>query len=190
MRVVKAGDVTVVRDARVADRTADLAAEAERQQALAAAYAAGFDDGLRRAVAQGSEAAPRGAAALEALLAQVSRVHAEEVAATGRTVLSAAVDVARWVLRHELSDSTRSLLLRLQESADALLPSPHTRVLVSAADADTVRGWAEQQRSTTVVVDPSLAPGDASVETDAGSIDVSIAAALRIACEALDVDVP
>ncbi len=190
MRVLKANDVVGVRDTRVADRTAEVEAEAERQQALAAAYAAGFDEGVRRAVAQGAEAGPRGAAALEALLAEVSRLHAEEVAATGRTVLTAAVEVAQWVLRHELSGSTRSLLARLEESASALLPSPGTRVLVHPDDADAVRAWAATRSTTTVVVDPSLAPGDAAVETDAGSIDVSIGAALRIACEALDVEVP
>lgn len=190
MRVVKAGNVPQVRDAQAVQRTAELAAEAERQEALAAAYAAGFDDGVRRAVAQGAEAAPRGAAALEALLAQVARMHAEEVTATGRAVLTAAVDVAQWVLRHEVSQSSRSLLARLEESASALLPAAGTRVLVSAADAGAVRDWAATRSGTTVVVDPALAPGDASVETDAGSIDVSVAAALRIAREALDVDQP
>ena len=187
MKVLKAGDVAGVRATLVADRTAALAAEAERQQELAAAYASGFDDGVRRAVAQGAEAAPRGAAALEALLEQVARLHAEEVTATGRAVLTAAVDVAQWVLRHEVSAGSRSLLARLEESASALLPAPTTRVLVNAADADAVRDWAAGRPGTTVVVDPALAPGDASVETDAGSIDVSVAAALRIAREALDV---
>lgn len=187
MRVLKAGDVAGVRVSEAAVRTAQLQAEAERQQALADAYAAGFDDGVRRAVAQGADAAPRGAAALEALLAQVQRLHAEEVTASGRAVLAAAVDVAEWVLRSEVSESSRSLLARLEQSASALLPSPTTRVLVSAADADAVREWAGRRNGVEVVVDPSLAQGDAGVETDAGSVDVSVAAALRIACEALDV---
>lgn len=189
MRVVKAGAVVGLRDDGAAGRAAALAAEAERQQALAAAYAAGFDDGVRRAVAQGAEAAPRGAAALEALLAQVSRLHAEEVAATGRTLLTAAVDVAQWVLRHEVSASSRSLLARLEEGATALLPAPGTRVLVSPHDAAAVREWAQRRSGMTVVVDETLQPGDAGVETDAGSVDVSVAAALRIAAEGLAVPV-
>jgi flagellar assembly protein FliH len=193
VRVLKAGDVRAVQAVQVdaaAARAAELAAEAERQESLAAAYAAGFDDGVKRAVDLGAEAAPRGAAALEALLAEVSRLHAEEVAATGRAVLSAAVDVARWVLRGEVSESSRSLLARLDESAGALLPSPTTRVLVSPADEAAVTGWAAGRPAVQVVVDPSLPPGDASVETDAGNLDVSVAAALRIAAEALDVEEP
>ncbi len=190
MRVVKAGSVAGLRDAQAQQRTAELSAEAERQEAIAVAYAAGVEEGVRRSVARGADAAPRGAAALEALLEQVARVHAEEVAATGRTLLSAAVDIAQWVLRHEVSESSRSLLARLQESAGALLPSPGTRVLVAAEDAAPVREWAATRPTTTVVVDAALSPGDASVETDAGSIDVSIAAALRIAREALDLTDP
>jgi flagellar biosynthesis/type III secretory pathway protein FliH len=191
VRVLKAGDVRAVQAVQVdaaAARAAELAAEADRQEALAAAYAAGFDDGVKRAIDLGAEAAPRGAAALETLLAEVTRLHAEEVAATSRAVLSAALDVARWVLRGEVQDSTRSLLARLDESAGALLPSPTTRVLVSAADEEAVTAWAAGRSAVTVVVDPALPPGDASVETDAGNLDVSVAAALRIAAEALDVE--
>lgn len=188
MRVLRAGDVPGVRADATAARAAQLAAETERQEALAAAYAAGFDDGVQRAVALGAEATPRGAAALEALLAQVSRVHAEEIGAAGRAVLSAAVDVAEWVLRHELGAGSRSLLARLEQSATALLPSPTTRVLVNAADAEAVAGWAAGRAGVVVVVDPSLPPGDASVETDAGNLDVSVGAALRIAAETLDVE--
>ncbi len=187
MRVLKAGDVAGVRVSDAALRTAQLQAEAERQQALADAYAAGFDDGVRRAVAQGADAAPRGAAALEALLDEVRRLHAEQVAATGRAVLSAAVDVAAWVLRAEVSEGSRALLARLEQSATALLPSPTTRVLVHPDDAEAVRGWAASRSGVEVVVDPAVARGDAAVETDAGSIDVSVAAALRLAREALDV---
>ena len=185
MRVLKAGDVVGVRDDVTAGRTAALAEESQRQEGLAAAYAAGFDDGVRRAVDQGAEAAPRGAAALEALLVQVSRLHAEEVTATGRTVLAAAVDVAQWVLRHELSQSSRSLLARLEEGAAALLPAPGTRVLVNPQDAAAVRDWAARRNGVTVFVDDSLQPGDAGVENDAGHVDVSVAAALRIAAEGL-----
>jgi flagellar biosynthesis/type III secretory pathway protein FliH len=188
VRVRKAEDVQGVRGQAVAAREGLLRAEAERQEALATAYAAGFDDGVARATALGAEASPRGAAALETLLAEVSRLHAEEVAVAGRTVLQTALEVARWVLRDEVRAGTHSLLARLEQSATELLPSPTTRVLVSAADAEAVRGWADGRPGVQVVVDPQLAPGDAAVETDAGNLDVSIAAALRIAAEALDVD--
>ena len=104
-------------------------------------------------------------------------------------MLAAALDVAEWVLRHELARDSRSLLTRLGEAAASLLPSPTTRVGVSAADAAAVRAWsvprAAASRCTST---PALAPGDATLDTDAGSVDVSVAAALRIAAETLGVD--
>lgn len=188
MRLLKAGDVEGVRADAAADRAAVLARETERQAEVAAAYASGFDDGMRRALASGAEAAPRGAAALEALLRTVEQQHAGQVQATSRTVLAAAVDIARWVLRAEVAESSRGLLARLEQSAAALLPSPTTRVRVSAGDADAVREWAARRTGVEVVVDATLPPGDAAVETDAGSIDVSVAAALRLAADSLGLD--
>src|SRR6185369_4156339 len=66
-RVLKAEAVHGVHQ-RAHDRVvAELAEEQERQGALAAAYASGFDDGRAAAVREGAGAAPRAAAALEHL---------------------------------------------------------------------------------------------------------------------------
>ncbi|MCW2666683.1 MAG: Flagellar assembly protein FliH [Frankiales bacterium] len=187
-RVLKASDVHALRRDEEQERRALLVAESTRQDMLAEAYAAGFDAGRAQAVADGADAAVRGAAALEELVGHARRLHAEEVSMASRAALAAAMDVAEWVLRHELSTSSRSLLARLEAGAQSLLPSPTTRVLVSPADADAVRGWATRKNGVQVVVDETLQPGNAGVETDAGSVDVTIAAALRIAAETLGVD--
>jgi hypothetical protein len=50
-----------------------------------------------------------------------------------------------------------------------------------------VRGWAARH-DVDVVVDASLEPGDATYDNGAGSAEVTVAAALRIAAEALGVD--
>jgi flagellar biosynthesis/type III secretory pathway protein FliH len=186
--VVKARDVRA--GSALADRelAARVRAEQERQDAVAEAFAAGHAAGREAALAEGAGAAVRGAAALEALVAAAQRLHAHEVDASSRAVLASALDLAEWVLRHELPASSRSLLARLGEAAHALLPSATTRVLVSPVDADAVRGWAAGRSGVEVVVDPALAAGDASLDTDAGSVDVSVAAALRIAAETLGVD--
>ncbi len=191
-RVVKAGDVRAVHR-----REVDAAAVAEEQRAtlesaVAAAwsegYAQGATEGRRAALAEGVAATTRGAATLDGLLAAVRSAHVEEVSASSRAVLAAALDVTEWVLRHELARDSRSLLTRLGEAAAALLPSPTTRILVSAADEAAVRGWAAGRAGVEVHVDPALSPGDASLDTDAGSVEVSVAAALRIAAETLGVD--
>lgn len=185
---LKARDVVAERTSGDAQRTAALVAEKARQDALAAAFAAGFDAGRAAALEDGSGAALRASTALEALVAQVTRLHAEEVDASSRAVLACALDLAEWVLRHELPASSRSLLARLGEASQALLPSPTTRIVVARCDAQAVRGWAAGRAGVEVVVDDALAPGDAAVDTEAGSVDVSVAAALRIAAETLGVD--
>ena len=69
----------------------------------------------------------------------------------------------------------------------ALLPSPRARCVVSSYDESAVRAWSGA-RDLDVVVDPALAPGDAHFDNGTGSVEVTVAAALRIAAEALGVD--
>lgn len=187
-RVVKASRVVAVAQDREAGLAVELARAEERQVVAAAAYSQGYDDGLARAESDGVDASLRGAAALERLVLAALQGHAEITAATSRAVLAAAIDIAEWVLRHELPQDTRSLLARLDEAATSLLPSPSVRVRVSPADASAVQGWATHHRGVEVLVDGDLRPGDAVYDTDAGSVDVSVAAALRIAAEGLGVD--
>lgn len=176
--------------ARENERTAGLAvlqAEKDRQDAIAAAYAAGLDAGRASALAESAAAAPRIAEALEQL-AQASRLHqTEAVDTTSRAVLASAIDIAEWILRHELPNDSRSLIARLGEAASALLPAPTARVVVGPADEPAVREWA-QLRGVDLVVDPALAPGDARYDNGTGTVEVTVAAALRIAAEALGVD--
>jgi len=161
---VKAGDVVAVCRKEQAVALAQLELEQARDEAAAVAFRQGFAAGRTQAMAQGAGAELRAAEALEALVAAATHRHAEEVSATSRAVLAAALDVAEWILRHELPADSRSLLTRL------------------------VRPWAARRRGVEVVVDPALAPGDATFDTDAGSVEVSVAAALRIAAETLGID--
>lgn len=188
VRVLKAASVAAVREQRVrADRdTADR--EREHQAAVMAAYARGVEEGIARAERDGAGGDLRGAEALERLCDAVDAAHLTETARTSRAVLAASLDIAEWILRHELPHDTRSVLARLDEAARALLPSVDVRVRVAPSDEAAVRCWAADRRGVQVVVDPALAPGDAEYDTDAGSVDVSVAAALRIAAEALGVD--
>lgn len=184
---LKAGDVQAVRTESAVRSTAALLEEQERQDAIAGAYARGLDDGRAEALAAGADAGPRVAAALEQLARTGALQRTEAVDATSRAVIASAVDIAEWVLRHELSDDSRSILARLSEASTALLPSTRTRAVVSPADEPTVRAWCEAH-DIDIAVDASLAPGDARFDNGTGSVDVTVAAALRIAAEALGVD--
>ncbi|MGZ6827368.1 MAG: hypothetical protein ACXVGH_11285, partial [Mycobacteriales bacterium] len=128
---LKAGDVRGVRDEAAARLTAALAEERQRQDAVAAAYAAGLDDGRAAARAEGADAGPRIAAALEQLARTAAAQQTAAVDASSRAVLATAVDIAEWVLRHELAADSRSLLARLADAASALLPSATSRATVS-----------------------------------------------------------
>jgi len=186
-RVLKAGDVLGVRQDASARVAAELAQEQERQDALAAAYSAGMDDGRAAAEREALGAGPRAATALERLVSLASAQQHEVADTTSRAVLAAAIDIAEWVLRHELSITSKSLLERLNASAQALLPSMQSKVHVSPHDELVVRGWAIAHE-VEVIVDDTLAPGDARFDSGAGSVDVTVNAALRIAAEALGID--
>lgn len=192
LRVVRAGDVVAVRrDEQTAlARAAEMIAEQERarEEAYAEGRAAGLAEARSGLLAQQVAVSERAVSALGQVVALAERTHHEEVQATSRAVLAAALDIAEWVLRSELPASGRSLLSRLEAAAEALLPSLTTRVVVSAADEEAVRAWAVRRRGVEVLVDPALAPGDATYETDAGSVDVTLAAALRVAARTLGVD--
>jgi flagellar biosynthesis/type III secretory pathway protein FliH len=186
-RVLKADRVVPL--SRAADERDLAAGEAERahQAALEASFAAGYAEGRAAAEREGVDAAPRAARALEHLAQHAAAEHAAGVEATSRAILAAAVDVAEWVLRHELSLPGRSIIERLTLAAQSLIPSSSARVTVAPQDADIVRGWA-QRHQVQVVVDEGLRPGDARYESGGGSVDVTMAAALRVAAEALGTD--
>jgi flagellar biosynthesis/type III secretory pathway protein FliH len=186
-RVLKADRVVGVKEEAHARVAAELAEEQERQAAIAAAYSAGYDDGRAAAAREGLDAPPRAAAALERLVALAEVEQRETADTTSRAVLAAAIDIAEWVLKHELHHSSKSLVERLQASALALLPSSTSRVHISPHDELAVRGWAVSH-DIELVVDPGLDAGDARYESGAGRVDATVAAALRIAAEALGVD--
>jgi len=186
-RVLKAGDVVPLSRAADERDEADNAVQREHQAALDASFQAGVAAGRAAAEHEGVDAAPRAARALEHLARHATEQRTYAVDASSRAILAAAVDVAEWVLRHELSLPGRSIIERLTLAAQSLIPSTAARVTVSPQDADIIRGWA-QRHQVEVLVDESLPPGDARYESGGGSVDVTMAAALRIAAEALGTD--
>ena len=189
-RVLHAGDVRTVDAAQLARAEQQAAAQEsqELEQLLEQAREQGRAQGVASARAEGEGAVLRAAAALERLEAEVGAREASDVTALTDAVLTLGLQVAEWALRRELAeDAGRSLLVRLEAGLTALLPSPTTRISVSHADCPLVTEWAERRGrlGTVVVADHRLEPGDAVVVTDAGRAEVTVAAALHAAAEAL-----
>lgn len=184
-RVLKAADV--VQQARIAsEQTAQaVAVQAKLDAARAEGYQAGVAAARQDMEAQALAAGPRIAAALEQLAAESARLQGESVAATNDAVLSAALDVAGWILRADPAAASESLLPRLTAAARTLAPGDRTVVRVSPHDLEAVTSWARE--GVEVVPDSRLSAGEARLDRGEGSAVLTFAAALRRAAATLGV---
>ncbi|MCL2454517.1 MAG: flagellar assembly protein FliH [Micrococcales bacterium] len=172
---------------------------AVREQARATGFAAGFAAGSREAArvavaeaeatrqrvteAEAARAAEH-AQAMEALAAATRAVRASQVPtfdAVEQRLHVAALELAAAVIGSELSDAERSAQAAL---ARVLTTGTAGELVVrmNPRDADAVGGTPEGMR---VIVDPSLAHGDAVAEHADGEIDARISTALARARAAL-----
>ena len=152
------------------------------------AYERGRVDAIADLATSADAAQQRAVEAIDRIVAELNGRHAEVVEVHIRAVAAAAIDVAEWVLRHPLPETTRGLVARLSYAAESLIPSAQATVHVSATDAETVAVWAARHPELTVTVDAHLTTGNATLETENGRADVSVAAALRVAAEMLGID--
>jgi flagellar biosynthesis/type III secretory pathway protein FliH len=184
-RVLKAADV--VQQARAAgEQTAQAVAfQARLDAARAEGYEAGVTAARSDLEGQSLAAGPRIAAALEQLAAQTARLQAESVAATNDAVLSAALDIAGWILRADPTAASESLLPRLTAAARTLAPGDRTVVHVSPHDLEAVTAWARE--GVEVVPDNRLAAGEARLDRGEGSAVLTFSAALRRAAATLGI---
>jgi flagellar biosynthesis/type III secretory pathway protein FliH len=176
-----------VQRARVAsEQTAHAAAvQATLDTAHAEGYATGVAAARSELEGQALAAGPRIAAALEQLAVESARLQGESVAATNDAVLSAALDIAGWILQADPAAASASLLPRLTAAARTLAPSDRTMVRVSPHDLEAVSGWARE--GVEVVPDSRLAAGEARLDRGEGSAVLTFSAALRRAAATLGI---
>jgi flagellar assembly protein FliH len=168
----------------------------EHAEQLRAAHQAGYHDGYRDGVAalepfKASVAQQAGAqlgtllAATQAQLAALQQEMAEAVA-------RAAMQLARQVVRSELTMRPEAVAAVAAEAIDALLQGArHVSVRLHPDDHGFVaRGAAEliAERGIRLAADPAVARGGCVVESDAGAIDASVQSRWRRACAALGID--
>lgn len=187
-RVLKAADV--VHQARVAGEQTQQAAafQARMDAARAEGYEAGLVAARQDLEGQALVAGPRIAAALEQLAAENARLQGETVASTNDAVLSAALDIAGWILRANPAAASESLLPRLTAAARTLAPGNRTVVRVSPHDLEAVTEWARE--GVEVIPDSRLAAGEARLDRGEGSAVLTFSAALRRAADTLGVSEP
>lgn len=181
-RVLKAATVLV------ADPAAEAAAREEAHRAeVAAAYRAGLADGRAQAEREGVAAVPHLVAALERAAEQVDAAAAAARAAASRAVADAAMELATWIVRREVSIDPSLLAGRLAEALSHLQPAGPAVVRVAPGLAEAVRAWAAEAGVAAVVeADPSLVPGEARIVADDCGADLTLAAAVARAREALE----
>jgi len=192
-----------IRGDRVTEGTLHGLAEQSRQAGRAQGFAAGWAEGRRGSRTQTEDAHAEQVRAFEE---QGQRILAAQHAAT--TALEQAlsrVEASTRALHAQLSDQAVELALQI---AEAVLGRELLAVDDPAADAVrraltdvpvdvqvTVRLHPSDRagldpsvlagRTVTIVADPSLSRGDALVETDSGSVDAGVGAALARVREVL-----
>ena len=187
-RVLKAADV--VQQARAAsEHSAQAAAlQARLDAARMEGYQAGLVAARQDLEGQALGAGPRIAAALEQLATESARLQGETAASTNDAVLSAALDIAGWILRADPAAASESLLPRLTAAARTLAPGDRTVVRVSPHDLEAVTAWARD--GVEVVPDSRLSAGEARLDRGEGSAVLTFSAALRRAADTLGISEP
>ncbi len=196
------GAASVLGDAATESTLVGLA-ERSRDAARAQGFAAGWAEGLRASAARTAEA--------HEAQVRVFDEHATTFLAAQRSALSAVETAARRcaevtdALGHELGEAALDLALQLVEAvlgrelatagdpgADALrralVAVPVDVPLVARlhpADLATLDRGTVGDRPVTLVADPSVARGDALVETETGVVDATLSGALTRVREVL-----
>ena len=163
-RVLKAGGVRLsgAPAPGAAPSAAELAHEAhqaELEAAGAEAFRAGIEHARAEASALQAAAAVRGAAALERLADLAADQQTAAVSAASRAVLAAALDVAEWVLRDELSTRRpRAAAPARRGRHPAAAPPAGSPSSVSGQDLESVTGWARSRPEADVRRRPRALP--------------------------------
>lgn len=159
------------------------AVEAIRNQAYAAGFAAGRADGR---AASDAEAAHLKRIAES--LASSRRLLETETAAA---LLNLAAEIARHMLRAELSINPQAILPAICEATDLAGDAAHPQLFLNPGDVDFVRrhlGEALAVSQWRIIEDATIEPGGCRVATTDGEVDATLATRWRRAAAMLGVD--
>jgi flagellar biosynthesis/type III secretory pathway protein FliH len=158
----------------------DESAQAVIDQEIARAFEAGRREGFAAGRSETIDAARRVEAAIAAALDEAARLRDAAVDET----IESALAVAEFVLGAAVVDARGPLADRIC-SALADIDDAAATVFVSPVDWDAIAPLVQVPPGVTIERDPSLRPGDARIRGPWASVDLTTAAALERAREAL-----
>jgi len=182
----------------VTEQTLSALAETTRAAALSQGYAVGWAEGRRAAAVEAAATAATAAAervveearreaehraAVAALQAAAHEVRASltgHVALVDATATDLAFALTEELVAHQVGTGSAGDVVR--RVLDVLPPDPTATVRLHPA---ALPAATQELTGITVVADPSLAPGDAVVETDSAAVDLRLGTALARIREAL-----
>lgn len=165
-----------------------------RAEGFAEGHAAGAEETRQALQAQMAEQAHEATAQLDALLSDMRKQLQAAQARMAETVLEMACELARQVVRQELSTDT-SHLTPVVEEAMATLISDTLPVTVKVHPSDFERlepGWtnAPDPKGPRFVADSSITPGGCRVESAASVVDATLETRWRRAIGNLGLNLP
>ncbi len=171
-------------DEVAAKKTEAAAGEADRirDQARSDGYTAGY--------AAGRAAAQEEATRLGRVADELERSFAEFQQQVADELLALALEVARQVVRHEISAHPETILDVVREAL-AQLPHQHALIYLSAGDMALVRthmGEVLTHGGHRLHEDPQLKPGDCMIETGGSQVDAALATRWRRVIESIGLE--
>lgn len=152
-----------------------------RDEARQAGYKAGYADGQTAARAEASRLA-NAAASLEQALAEFDQQVADEL-------LALATEVARQVVREEIT-ARPDIIVKVVHEALAQLPHQHATIFLHPDDASLVRSYAGDALAHAghrVLEDSRLNRGDCLLESGSSQTDATLATRWRRVIETLGI---
>jgi flagellar assembly protein FliH len=143
--------------------------EAGHQAGQKAGYDAGYQEGQAKALAE-AQRFVKAAAKLEAGLERLDAEVAEEL-------LALAIELAREVVRQEISARPESLLALVRDALGQL-PHQHTSIYLNPEDASLLRSYQGDQLAHAghrIHEDAKLARGDCMIEAGGSQLDATVA---------------
>ncbi|MBL8376900.1 MAG: flagellar assembly protein FliH [Burkholderiales bacterium] len=159
------------------------AAEAVRSQAYAAGFAAGRADGRAAADAE--------AAHLKRIAESLAQARHHLEAETAAALLNLAAEIARHMLRAELTINPQAILPAICEATDLAGDAAHPQLYLNPGDVDFVRrhlGEALAVSQWRIIEEAAIEPGGCRVATTDGEVDATLATRWRRAAAMLGVD--
>jgi len=165
-----------------------ICAEA-REDGYQAGYQAGLQTGKRDGYAAGQATAKEEAARIGKAASELDRALQEFDQQVADELLALAVEIARQVVRHEIT-ARPDVILGVVNEALTYLPHQHAAIHLNPEDASLVRSYlgdALSHAGHRILEEPTLKPGDCLLEAGSSQIDASAGTRWRRVIESLGI---